>query len=162
MIRFCSALDDSLGADEPPICLVLDDVHEVGSPVTLGQLSLLIRRMPDQCRMLLVSRAAPALPIPRLRLDDRLVEVKARDLIFDREVTASLLGTHGVKLTRLQLDKLLERTEGWPAALRLAAMTIAESTTRRGPSIPLRGRLRSSPIISPAKSFHTWNRRLWT
>ena len=126
VIRFCSALDASLGAGEP-ICLVLDDVHEVRSPATLGQLSLLLRRMPDQCRILLVARATPVLPIQRLRLEDKLIELRESGLIFDHELTASLMAAHGVKLTAPQVDKLLERTEGWPAALRLAALAVAES-----------------------------------
>jgi LuxR family maltose regulon positive regulatory protein len=69
----------------------------------------------------------PALALPRLRLEGRVLEVDATRLGFTAPEAATLLGAHGVQLTEDDLLVLLERTEGWAAGLRLAAMSLANA-----------------------------------
>lgn len=66
------------------------------------------------------------LALPRLRLDGRLHDVRASDLAFTADETRGLLRAQQISLPDNSVALLLERTEGWPAALRLAALSLSE------------------------------------
>ena len=102
--------------------LVVDDVHELG-PEALRQLELLIMRAPPELRFVLATRHDVRLGLHRLRLEGGLAEVREPDLRFTVAEAEELLDAAGVKLPELAL--LVERTEGWAAGLRLAALSLA-------------------------------------
>jgi LuxR family maltose regulon positive regulatory protein len=110
-----------------PVVLVLDDVQEVESPAAVHSLNHLLRHLPATLRIVLVSRFPPPLILPRLRLEGRLREVSTSSLTFERGEAAQLLTSEGIELTGAELDLLMERTEGWAAGLRLAAMNLADA-----------------------------------
>jgi len=114
------ALDD-LGS---PVRLVLDDVHELTGREGLRDLSRLIRRQPQCLQLVTASRADPPISIPRLRLEGRLLEVRADALRFTVADATTLLRAAGLELTRTQVAVLHARTEGWAAGLRLAALAL--------------------------------------
>jgi LuxR family maltose regulon positive regulatory protein len=110
---------------EEPLALVIDDLHELGSEDALAWLGMLITRPPPQLAVVLATRAEPALGLHRLRLADRLTELRGPELRFSLDETRALLRAGGITLSDSGLASLHERTEGWPAGLRLAAISLA-------------------------------------
>jgi len=107
------------------VWLVIDDLHELRSAPALRQLELLVMRAPPELRFVLASRRDPQLGLHRLRLEGQLTEIRAADLRFSLEESRSLLEAAGVRLSDPALALLHERTEGWAAGLRLAALSLA-------------------------------------
>jgi hypothetical protein len=109
---------------EEPLALVIDDLHELDSGDALVWLEMLLRRLPARLRVVLATREEPALGLHRLRLVGGLAELRGPDLRFSLDETRSLLRASGIALSITGLDSLQERTEGWPAGLRLAAISL--------------------------------------
>jgi LuxR family transcriptional regulator, maltose regulon positive regulatory protein len=114
-----------LASLEDRIWLVIDDVHELEADRVLRQLELLVMRAPPQLRFVLATRHDVTLGLHRLRLKGDLTEIRAADLQFSLAEALELLDTAGVQLTEPALMLLQERTEGWAAGLRLAALSLA-------------------------------------
>jgi LuxR family maltose regulon positive regulatory protein len=116
---------DDLAALADRIWLVIDDLHELCPPETLRQLELLIMRAPPDLRFVLVTRSDLRLGLHRLRLSGELTEIRAADLRFSPAEARALLNTADVPLSDSAMTVLYERTEGWAAGLRLAALSLA-------------------------------------
>jgi LuxR family transcriptional regulator, maltose regulon positive regulatory protein len=110
---------------EDRIWLVIDDVHELGPAEARSQLELLTMRAPPELRFALATRHDLRLGLHRLRLEGELTEIRAADLRFTDTEARELLEAAGVKLAEPTLATLYERTEGWAAGLRLAALSLA-------------------------------------
>jgi LuxR family maltose regulon positive regulatory protein len=110
---------------EDRLWLVIDDVHTLGEGETLRQLELLVMRAPPQLRFVLATRHDLRLGLHRLRLEGELTEIRAADLRFTRAEARMMLETAGVELAEPTLTLLHQRTEGWAAGLRLAALSLA-------------------------------------
>jgi LuxR family transcriptional regulator, maltose regulon positive regulatory protein len=108
-----------------PVWLVIDDLHELESDETRRQLELLVMRAPDALRVVLATRHDLRLGLHRLRLEGELTELRAADLRFSLAEARELLAAAGVQLGEPVLGMLYERTEGWAAGLRLAALSLA-------------------------------------
>ncbi len=115
-----------LASLEEPILLVIDDLHELKSADALRWLELFLARLPAQLRVVLATRADPALGLHRLRLTGRLHELRGADLRFSLGEARQLLEAAGIELSEAGVALLHERTEGWAAGLRLAAISLAE------------------------------------
>ena len=107
------------------IWLVLDDVHELGSADARRQLELLLMRGPPELRFMLATRHDLRLGLHRLRLEGELTEIRAAHLRFSLAEARELFAAAGVELPEAALGMLYERTEGWAAGLRLAALSLA-------------------------------------
>jgi LuxR family maltose regulon positive regulatory protein len=107
------------------VWLVIDDLHELRSTHALRQLELLVMRAPAELRFVFASRRDPQLGLHRLRLDGELTEIRAADLRLTPQESRDLLEAAGVRLSDPALALLHERTEGWAAGLRLAALSLA-------------------------------------
>jgi LuxR family maltose regulon positive regulatory protein len=105
--------------------LVIDDLHELGSDQARRQLELLVLRAPPELRFVLATRHDMRLGLHRLRLEGELTEIRADDLRFSPAEAQELLAAAGVQLTGPALAPLMDRTEGWAAGLRLAALLLA-------------------------------------
>ena len=116
---------EDLASLEDRVWLVIDDLHELCSAEALRQLELLIMRAPAALRFVLVTRHDLRLGLHRLRLAGELTEIRADDLRFSRAEARALLDAAGVALSDSALDLLYDRTEGWVAGLRLAALSLA-------------------------------------
>ena len=103
--------------------LVIDDLHELG-PDALRQLELLVMRAREELRFVLATRHDVRLGLHRLRLEGELTELRAADLRFSPAQARELLAAAGVRLTDQALALLVDRTEGWAAGLRLAALSL--------------------------------------
>jgi LuxR family maltose regulon positive regulatory protein len=108
--------------------LVLDDLHEVTDPQALATLETLLRNAPPQLHLVLATRYAPPLGLPRLRLEGRVRDIDRSRLSFTEAEADALLRLHGVEVSTAELGVLLGRTEGWAAGLRLAAMSLAQTS----------------------------------
>jgi LuxR family transcriptional regulator, maltose regulon positive regulatory protein len=109
---------------EDRLWLVIDDVHELG-PDALRQLELLVMRAPAGLRFVLATRHDVRLGLHRLRLEGELAEIRADDLQFTLAEARELFAAAGVQLPEPAVVLLQERTEGWAAGLRLAALSLA-------------------------------------
>jgi len=111
-----------------PVRLVLDDLHEIDGRGPLGDLARLVGRRPSRLRLVLASSADPPLALARLRAEGRLHELRADRLRFTAPEATALLRETAPGLTPEQIAALHERTEGWPAGLRLAAIALRRFT----------------------------------
>jgi LuxR family maltose regulon positive regulatory protein len=116
-------LKDLAPLDEP-VWLVIDDVHELGREA-LRQLELLIMRAPPRLRYVLATRHDVRLGLHRLRLEGGLTEIRTDDLRFGMDEADELFTAAGVRLPASAVALLVDRTEGWAAGLRLAALSLA-------------------------------------
>jgi LuxR family transcriptional regulator, maltose regulon positive regulatory protein len=114
----------ALAAHSDPLALVLDDCHVVRSPECCEQLDYLIDQLPPQVHLVLIARSDPALRLGRLRVDGRLSEIRSKDLSFSADEVTAVLRTEGVYLSPAAITELVRRTEGWPAAVYLAALSV--------------------------------------
>ena len=105
------------------IHLVIDDLHELGPAEARRQLELLMMRAPAELRFVLATRHDVRLGLHRLRLEGELVEIREPDLRFTVAEAGELFTAAGVDLP--DPAPLVERTEGWAAGLRLAALSLA-------------------------------------
>ena len=112
--------------------LVIDDLHELTSPDALAQLARLLERLPPHVHAILATRRDLRLRLHKLRLSGRLAEIRSADLRFTPDETRALLEASGVVLSEASVAKLHERTEGWAAGLRLAAISLAHSDDPEG------------------------------
>ena len=119
--RVLSELADA-GGD---VMLVIEDLHELNSPQTLGQLTRLLTNLPNGVHAVLTTRHDLPLRLHQLRLAGELAEIRAADLQFTERETGELLAASGITLSDAGVALLHQRTEGWAAGLRLAALSLA-------------------------------------
>ena len=113
------------------ITLILDDFHRVSSESARSSVRWFIEHAPPGFHLVLASRTEPNLPVASLRAHGELLELRAADLRFtSEEACAFLNGRLGLDLTAEDVDSLLLRTEGWPAGLYLAALSLQSAADR--------------------------------
>ncbi|WP_157623378.1 LuxR C-terminal-related transcriptional regulator [Terrabacter sp. Root85] len=107
-------------SDREPLYLVLDDAHVLADLGLIGQLDALVRHPLPGLHILMAARSDPILPLHRYRMDGRLSELRALDLAMTVSEVDDLLRTHALDIAPSARTLLVERTEGWVAALRLS------------------------------------------
>ena len=118
---------DSLGE----ITLILDDFHRLSSVPARQSITWFVEHAPPGVQLVLASRTEPTLPVAALRAHGELVELRADDLRFTAgEADAFLNGRLGLGLTPEDVQALVGRTEGWPAGLYLAALSLQHAPDR--------------------------------
>jgi LuxR family maltose regulon positive regulatory protein len=123
--RVVAALVNELAAARVDVWLVLDDYHTLQSRAVHDGVVFLLDHVPARVHVVLSTRADPDLPLARWRVRGELVEVRAADLRFTFEETLSFLnGASGLGLSLSDVEALGQRTEGWVAALQLAALSL--------------------------------------
>jgi LuxR family maltose regulon positive regulatory protein len=111
---------------DEPVVLVVDDLHELCSADAERWLERFVARLPPRLTLVLATREEPRLGLHRLRLAGELLELRDVDLRFSLDEARDLLEASGVELSAEGRGLLHERTEGWAAGLRLAAISLAE------------------------------------
>jgi LuxR family maltose regulon positive regulatory protein len=120
-----SSLLNELSVLASELCLVLDDYHLADCAEVRPGMTFLLKRLPPQVHVVIATRVDPALPLARLRASGELVELRAADLRFTTaEATAYLNEARALALEPDDVDRLETRTEGWAAALQLAALSL--------------------------------------
>jgi LuxR family maltose regulon positive regulatory protein len=119
------ALVNELAAISAPVVLALDDYHVIKERSCHEQVAFLLSHLPPGVQVALITRVDPPLPLARLRAAGELAEFRAHDLRFRPAEAASLVRTvSAVELSEPDLADLVERTEGWPAGVYLAALSL--------------------------------------
>jgi LuxR family maltose regulon positive regulatory protein len=123
-----STLINDLVDIDDEVYLFLEDYHWVTNAEIDEALALFLRHAPPHCHVVLTTRTAPSLPLATLRAQNRLLEIDADALRFDLQETETFLEieTPGT-LVPSDMRLLHEKTEGWPAALRIVASTSIQS-----------------------------------
>jgi ATP/maltotriose-dependent transcriptional regulator MalT len=108
------------------VSLVIDDVHRISDPVIVGQIGWFLDRVdPSHCRLILCSRTRPPIPVARLVVAAKLSQLEPADLGFDdREARELLIDRLGVALGGEDIAALTAGTDGWPAGLYLASLSL--------------------------------------
>ena len=110
------------------VTIVLDDYHVIHSGPIHEATSFLLEHLPENVHLVISSRADPPLPLAKLRARDQVTEIRAAALRFTtEEATAFLKGVMGLTLSAADVATLEEVTEGWIAALQLAALSMRDS-----------------------------------
>lgn len=103
--------------------IVLDDLHLLESEEVLRGLDVLLAELPPEVGVVMACRSEPPLSLHRLRLDGSLTDVRGKDLAFtDGETLELFAAIRDVSMTPDAVSHLVGLTEGWPAALRMAAV----------------------------------------
>lgn len=118
--RLCEALE----AGREPFVLVLDDLHRTQDPEALEPLGTIAEYIPEGSRLAIASREHPAVPLGRLRTQRGVIEVGMGDLAMTREESADLLTAVAPELDDAAIELLHDSTEGWPAGLYLAGLSL--------------------------------------
>ncbi|HEX6621607.1 MAG TPA: hypothetical protein VF024_18240, partial [Solirubrobacteraceae bacterium] len=112
--------------------LVMDDVQVLTSKAAIDVLTRLVEHPPPGAQLVLASRCEPPLPLGRLRAHREMLELTLRDFIMTRGEAAALLELAGVAVCAADVDALVQRTEGWPAGLYLAALSLRDEPDPAG------------------------------
>lgn len=117
-------LASSLERIERGFVLVIDDVHELESPRCIDILDALVGHVPKGSQIALCGRGQPSRHVGSLRAQGQVLELGPEELRMNFEEAGQLLAEAGAELSESDTEKLVERTEGWPAGLYLAALSI--------------------------------------
>jgi LuxR family transcriptional regulator, maltose regulon positive regulatory protein len=119
------SLINELHAIDSRLFLVLDDLYLVTHPTCHQTLTFLLDHLPVKIRVVLSTRADPPLPLARMRARGELTEIRAADLRFTSGEASDLLNAAmRLQLPEGDVERLVERTEGWAAALYLAGLSL--------------------------------------
>ena len=77
--------------------------------------------------MVLASRWDPPFSLAKLRVDDNLFELRARNLVFSREETVELFSLAELMIDKEDVERLHGFVEGWPAGCHLALAALRRS-----------------------------------
>jgi LuxR family maltose regulon positive regulatory protein len=113
------------------IVLVLDDYQAVRSDEVHRLVDTFLEHLPSAMQVAIATRIDPPLSLARLRAGGQMTEIRAADLRFDvADATALLRDTVDAELSGEEVARLHQRTEGWPAGLYLAALSLRDREDR--------------------------------
>ncbi len=119
--------------EQDEIVLVLDDFHRLSSHSSRQSIAWFVDHVPSTVQLVLSTRTDPALPLAAWRARGQLLELRVDELRFTGpEATEFLNGRLGLDLAAGDVDLLVARTEGWPAGLYLAALSLSGKTDKHG------------------------------
>lgn len=118
------ALVNDLADDSERLVLVIDDYHLINDITVHRGIERLIELSPAQLTTVVSTRVDPPFRLGRMRVRNRVSEVRAHELRFAVGEAADLLGSVGEQLTATAIDDLCVRTEGWAAGLVLAGLSL--------------------------------------
>jgi LuxR family maltose regulon positive regulatory protein len=119
-------LGAAIEARQTTAVLVLDELEHIESPQSLFAIRSLVEHVRGGTQIAIATREEPALPLGRLRANRLLSEIGRGELAMTMPESAELLAGIGIELNPRDVNTLVERAEGWPAALYLAGMALLE------------------------------------
>jgi LuxR family maltose regulon positive regulatory protein len=121
---FLLRLAAAMATLDPPVTLVLDDVHLLTAAEVSAGLAYILKHARPGLHLVVSSRMDPLLPLHRYRLAGEITEIRASDLAFTVSESRQLLDQHGIRLSDEWLGRLNQRAEGWAAIMRMAAISM--------------------------------------
>ncbi|HEY6314467.1 MAG TPA: LuxR C-terminal-related transcriptional regulator [Streptosporangiaceae bacterium] len=130
------AMDNAMSADvtasiandaaqlPPGSAVIVDDFHSAAAAVARDMTDLVERWPTGTAQLVLASRIDPPMRLHRLRMTGELCELRDRDLYFSVAETRDLLAGFGVQVGGGELALLQQRSEGWAAAVQMAALSL--------------------------------------
>ena len=119
--------------EQPEIALVLDDFHRLSSTAARESAAWFVDRAPSTVQLVLATRTDPALPLGALRAHGQLLELRADELRFTGAEAVEFLNGHlGLDMDEADVELLVARTEGWPAGIYLAALSLSGKPDKHG------------------------------
>src|SRR5271166_3819272 len=121
--------------------IIVDDFHYAAPAVSRDMTDLVERWPAETAQLVLASRSDPPLRLHRLRMSGELCELRDRDLYFSLAESGNLLTNFGVEVAGADLAVLYQRSEGWAAALQMAALSLrgAKDPVRAARALQVRG-----------------------
>lgn len=124
-IDFLTGLINALDQAARPLVLVLDDYHCIETQAIYDDLAYLLEFAPAHFHLVLSTRSDPALPLAKLRARSMMLEIRQADLCFTAQEAADFLNrTMELRLSNDDAARVTARTEGWPAGLQMAALSM--------------------------------------
>jgi LuxR family maltose regulon positive regulatory protein len=118
-------------SQQGPLALILDDWHWASDDGAAASMAWFIRHAPATFQLVLSTRTEPSLPLAAMRARGQLLEFRSEDLRFTvQEADAFLNGRLALGLRPDDVEGLVERTEGWPTGLYLAALSLQRTADR--------------------------------
>jgi len=125
---------------ETSFLLILDDIHHINNQSIFDFLEALLNHPSPVLHLVLVGRQDPSLPIGSLRAYQRIIEIRARDLRFSTDETARFLQQMlNRSISEVIAAEWTQNTQGWPVALRLAALSLGNRAQSANLNISVRG-----------------------
>lgn len=112
----------ALEGSEEPVRLIIDDYHRIASPATNRFLDYVIERMPNHAAIIMAMRGLPEIALSSLRVRGQLMLLEQSDIRFSDSEGRCFFSDQSSKV---DWAELVERTEGWPAALQLLRLWLA-------------------------------------
>lgn len=116
---------ETVEAHDRRTTLILDDVHTLHDPMSIGLLDQILTHTPDNLSIIVAARYEPPLTWHRLALDGRLTRFASTDLAFDRTEITAMFGEYDIALGDDELAIVENFTKGWGAVVRLTAAFLA-------------------------------------
>ena len=130
---FAAQLLNALHHFQDRLVVILDDYHVLKSPSINDCLAYVIKHLPDRIHWVIISRTHPNLPLARLAAENELHWVDAHDLSFTRAEGREFYRLMELELSPGELERLMARTEGWVAGLKLSALSLQGRGAGRPP-----------------------------
>ena len=125
--RLARAIDEA-SSDGGPGVVVADDAHVLRTKTALSALEDVVAGLPNAAQLVLASRKELGLHLGRMRARHEVFELTQRDLVLSREESGAMLRELGTAFSADETDALWQRTEGWPAALYLAGLSLGQDS----------------------------------
>ena len=123
-----SAAINAIAESDDEVYLFLDDYHAISDSRSHDLTAFLLRYAPSNFHLVIMTRTAPSLPTSKLRLADEVAELDVESLRFSLEETIQFLSAEQApRLGSADISRLHAATEGWPAALQLARISLRNS-----------------------------------
>jgi LuxR family transcriptional regulator, maltose regulon positive regulatory protein len=122
----------AIGGMPRPVTVMLDHLENVTSPECTTSIAEFALRVPDGWRLAIASRDSLPIPVSKLRMDSRILEIGVDHLAMTSDEAAALLRRAGADVSAAEVDQLVTRTEGWAAGLYLAALAIQSGAPATG------------------------------
>lgn len=132
--RIAALMSNILSATlDDEFVLIIDDYHSINEPAIDSFMESLLEYLPDKVHIVLAGRTKPAFNLNRLRLSGLVKELGPEELRFNHEEVSAFLQGESCEPVLDKLVTLLEeKTAGWPAALRLASLSMESTITQKG------------------------------
>jgi ATP/maltotriose-dependent transcriptional regulator MalT len=115
-------------AQEVPAMLFVDDVHFIVEPETVRMLVWLARQAGPKLRFVVGSRQSIGVGLADMRLRGQLIEIDQRAIAFNADEARQFCDARLSQLLDTSaFGTLLQKTEGWPAAMELLTLALNDA-----------------------------------